>query len=697
MTSPSPKHQRHRTLRAQSMVEFALSLPILLLLIMGIVEFARMLHAFLAVENAARFAVRYATSGQWDDAYCEDFQSPHPQADADTEKCSSSAEQDAARLPSIRDAARAGGAGISMGPAPSNKYSPDREKIAFFYTTICSTRDGPDDDNNDGKPYGKGEIPDFTPLGPGFPPDGDLEDCQPTEDAGGPGDKVIVMVRFNHPLITPITGLLSFYGNATGAPPGFGSQVTLRAQREGIVERFRISDVAEVGQNFSTRTETFTPTSTASHTPTFTPTSTATKTFTPTNTFTATKTFTPTNTATSTNTTAPTNTASATASPSCGILTTDSTEPLYGTGITSDGGNNRIISLLTNVSPTYDAILTSVRLDWNGGWHDQVGTLAGQTLTKYQLGNNDILDLSPDLSLSTGAINVTHTFTASAAARTISKSTNAKFKLLLALNESYLHGRDFRLTINYTVGGLNCSILVQGRYGPTVTANVPAGVVNGPFTIGANAADTGEAGSINEVVFDIYNSAGIKVLSWRETGAPYCVNGDTGGVCKTLTPGLNWPASNNSGPGGGLITNDNYTIYITAKDNDPHKQVTRIIATISLNAPTLTPSPTFTRTNTPPPTNTPGPTNTPTITRTPTKTFTPSQTFTPAPPTSTSPPSNTPTKTLVPSATFTRTNTATRTNTPTATLLFTPTYTNSPTPSKTPTPTNTRTPIPPGG
>ncbi|MEK7328865.1 MAG: TadE family protein, partial [Chloroflexota bacterium] len=81
------------------MVEFALSLPILLLLVMGIVEFARMLHAFLAVENAARFALRYATSGGWDTTYCQDFQKPtYPNGDDDTEACSSADEQDAARL-----------------------------------------------------------------------------------------------------------------------------------------------------------------------------------------------------------------------------------------------------------------------------------------------------------------------------------------------------------------------------------------------------------------------------------------------------------------------------------------------------------------------------------------------------------------------------------------------------------------------
>ncbi len=41
--------------RAQSMVEFALALPVLLLLIFGMIEFGRLLQAWMAVQNAARF------------------------------------------------------------------------------------------------------------------------------------------------------------------------------------------------------------------------------------------------------------------------------------------------------------------------------------------------------------------------------------------------------------------------------------------------------------------------------------------------------------------------------------------------------------------------------------------------------------------------------------------------------------------
>jgi len=50
--------RRLRTVPAQSMVEFAMALPVLLLLTFGVVEFGRLLQAWLALENGARFAVR---------------------------------------------------------------------------------------------------------------------------------------------------------------------------------------------------------------------------------------------------------------------------------------------------------------------------------------------------------------------------------------------------------------------------------------------------------------------------------------------------------------------------------------------------------------------------------------------------------------------------------------------------------------
>ncbi|GAB4498868.1 MAG: hypothetical protein OHK003_12680 [Anaerolineales bacterium] len=47
-----------RRLRAQSMVEFAITLPILLLLLTGMVEFGFMLNTYLSIQDAARSAAR---------------------------------------------------------------------------------------------------------------------------------------------------------------------------------------------------------------------------------------------------------------------------------------------------------------------------------------------------------------------------------------------------------------------------------------------------------------------------------------------------------------------------------------------------------------------------------------------------------------------------------------------------------------
>ncbi len=42
------------------------------LLIFGMIEFGRLLQAWLALENGARFAVRFAVTGSYDPQYCEE-------------------------------------------------------------------------------------------------------------------------------------------------------------------------------------------------------------------------------------------------------------------------------------------------------------------------------------------------------------------------------------------------------------------------------------------------------------------------------------------------------------------------------------------------------------------------------------------------------------------------------------------------
>lgn len=333
------------------MVEFALALPILLLLVMGIIEFGRLLHAFLAVQNSARFAIRYATTREYNTAYCQapyidslikpglveagivanltaaqdyvddDYWTdgkrdcivqltydlsvsgnPHLSTDVPVNAgAKTTALQDVARLPSIRDAARSGAAGIAFDPSLpwqavfttliETTATANRDTAGWFYVTICSNRDrtAPVKDGSDYVAH--------------LPPN-ELEYCTLAsngiwqEDAGGEGDSVIVMVRFNHPLITPLVSAM-------------WPQLPLRAQRDGIVEQFELAEVRGGANTVST----ITATATVTYTPTLTDTPTLTPTPVPTNTLTLTPTPVPTDTPTLTLTVTQTPTSTNTGSP----------------------------------------------------------------------------------------------------------------------------------------------------------------------------------------------------------------------------------------------------------------------------------------------------------------------------------------------------------------------------------------------
>ncbi len=56
--------------RAQAMVEFAVAMPVLLLMLYGLMEFGRMVFIYSLVNTASRDAVRYASAyGYSDDGY----------------------------------------------------------------------------------------------------------------------------------------------------------------------------------------------------------------------------------------------------------------------------------------------------------------------------------------------------------------------------------------------------------------------------------------------------------------------------------------------------------------------------------------------------------------------------------------------------------------------------------------------------
>ncbi len=263
--------------RGQAMVEFLLALPILLFVIFGIIEFARLAFAWMAVQNAARFGIRYAVTGEFKTIYCIEagnlLGGDHVAADTDggdpqdclipdsytnADKTDKERELiDLARLFSIQDAATGGGTGLWIEPAVVGDYEQylsshdlafigmENEK-GYFHVTICSNRGGDYamDYNNFVIPLCL-EDPFVVPI---------LMD-----DAGGPGDRVKVHVEHQHPMFLPLIS-------------NIWPSVALNADRDGIVEKFRTSRLAGVsGPILSAPTWTLTPTPTDTPTPTLSP------------------------------------------------------------------------------------------------------------------------------------------------------------------------------------------------------------------------------------------------------------------------------------------------------------------------------------------------------------------------------------------------------------------------------------------
>lgn len=73
---PDTAPPRRRSRPGQTLVEFALTLPILLLLIFGIIEFGRIFQAWVTVQNAARTAARYGVTGQFNQTIFQDLNNP---------------------------------------------------------------------------------------------------------------------------------------------------------------------------------------------------------------------------------------------------------------------------------------------------------------------------------------------------------------------------------------------------------------------------------------------------------------------------------------------------------------------------------------------------------------------------------------------------------------------------------------------
>ncbi len=181
---------RHRY--GQGLVEFAIILPILLMTMFVIIEMARVLHAWMVIENGARTGVRYAVTGEYDPLNCDNG--------ATDDKCMLSADEVEARVESIHAAAWAGSSSIVR----VRELEANADEPSFFKVTVCD----PDDIDAPASTF-------------------DVHTCPGVEDPGNPGDLVTVVLEFNHPLILP--GLSAIW-----------PQLRLSAQRDATVETFRI-------------------------------------------------------------------------------------------------------------------------------------------------------------------------------------------------------------------------------------------------------------------------------------------------------------------------------------------------------------------------------------------------------------------------------------------------------------------------
>ena len=220
-----------------------LMVPLILTLILGIIEVARAFHAYLSVENASRYGIRYAVTGEYFEEDCISLFGT---------ECTTDEQRDVARLVAIARVAEAGSPTLDMNPsAPSHAGG-------YYKVTVCANP-------------GHLEAPE-SPSESYRCVDDQGEDF---EYAGGPGEYVIVVVDYNLAWVTPLI--------SNTAPV-----VHLSSQRLARVEDYRTSRAVAPPPDIPTQPPTMTSTTY--------PTATATQPATPTITFTPTLTPTPTTT-----------------------------------------------------------------------------------------------------------------------------------------------------------------------------------------------------------------------------------------------------------------------------------------------------------------------------------------------------------------------------------------------------------------
>lgn len=742
-SSITPTKPRSR--RGQTMAEFALTLPIVLMLVFGVIEFARIFQAWVTLQNAARVAVRAGITGEWDPTVVQDYFPSYVDA-TPTEgellawiaECSSSTDpafvrhwekdcdptddedlglrEDMARIPWIWDNARQGAAGLALGQVYDIRGLHDRggnevkagsltpNDSEWFHVWICSSR--------------------LMILGGNanryrLPDDGDRRkrECLVNEgtmngqnqyDAGGPGDALEVVVFFNHPLITPVA---------------IAEYIPLMARRVGINEAFRSTRAVNLPPNLTGPGGTG-PTSTFTFTPV------------PSNTFLPSPSFTPSRT--------PTHTATLEPQPSCDLITLSNPELVANTFRITLNNQNPVpvfISKADIVWPNFGpyALMYAdvMRVASNGPHWDGTDTTPPTNVDSSSQGwnNSQTLRTFPG---STGAgINTSWRIEYKNGPQPLSSG---------GITVNHFYGS--QITVTSRDGSVVCDKIFP-LSPPVVDPNTPtptptavcgdfafrfgsfdnSGVAR--FTVQNSSTSGRKITGFNMVwkkltagqVFEMVSVGGSTAFDpnairiWDGSGSTPPTAADQSSPGWTMTTQLNAGQTANfwvdfdgltSLPANGGIPTDfnGSTITIDGVCVVPMEAVTgpvtptpTLTATITLT-PSLTPTntltPTRTITRTPTITNTPGPTNTVTLTRTitPTRTITLTPTITQTP-TITRTPTITQTPTITRTPTVTPTITQTFTRTPTRTLTPTPNVTNTATRTNTPTPTRTSTVSPP--
>ena len=705
---------RYRSRPAQGMVEFALALPVLLLLTFGTIEFGRLLQAWLALENGARFGVRYAVTGSYNPEYCNEaaaalgletedgldgslnckvpdkYPVGHAKAGQDVPHAEELTNRliDWARLPSMRDASISGATGIAWSPdtavsgdylnfldgaygdtktctdgsgntVPCTDFRGDPSEPGYFAISSCSNRlftideYNPFSDDGGGfrfnsnafylNPYAPNPLPAAEQELHRYPVFCELVDddgnaiVRYVDDAGGPGDRVRIVLSYRHTLITPF--LSSWWPT-----------LLLTSEREGIVEKFRTSRVTGLtGAVAQAATWTFTPTLT------LTPTTTLTPTITQTPTVTRTPTRTPTRTVTRT----PTNTPQ----PSCDMLDFgDPDDPNMDLDVALNA-----VWIFANNTGNFPVTLTGSKTEWLENWHTipaDSRNINKNTRYGWYSGSTNYfwtLPTGSQVSLNNAPMNWTHTY---ANTKTINPGESGQ--LMVGFNSNfeqssfsnpkkptdkfnYYHGDDWRVTVYYRVGGLDCQETVTGYPGPTFDPELIGSA--GRFAVNAHTAGYDPAtrnmleSRITYTYFTVLDAAGTFLHYTREGAAPWCIFGDSGGNCTTKRIYVDkWSQ-------GAVIEPGTYYLHLIGRDKSSAAYATHIIYTLIVqeaNTPTVTRTSAPTRTRT----ITPLPSITRTITRTGTATTIPTRTVT---------------RTITPIPSITRTPTRTRTLPPSAT------------------------------